>query len=91
MSEPVYRQISLRGMNRARAHQLARIRRTQHVAVCLYRLNRLVDADVTLLADELSLTERGIKPDELATGVQPVAIDELVERIVKEKTKAIWH
>jgi sulfur relay protein TusB/DsrH len=55
------------------------------------RLNRLVDADVTLLADELSLTERGIKPDELATGVQPVAIDELVERIVKEKTKAIWH
>jgi predicted peroxiredoxin len=55
------------------------------------RLDRLVDAGVTLLADDLSLHERGIKPDQLAPGIQQSAIDELVERIVREKTKAIWH
>jgi predicted peroxiredoxin len=55
------------------------------------RLDRLVDAGVTLLADDLSLRERGIKTAELAPGIQPSAIDELVERIVREKTKAIWH
>jgi len=55
------------------------------------RFNRLVQAGVTLLADDLSLHERGIKTDELMSGIQPTAIDELVERIVKEKTKALWH
>lgn len=57
----------------------------------LQRLDRLVDAGVTLLADDLSLRERGIKADELASGIQQSKIDELVERIVSEKTKAIWH
>ena len=55
------------------------------------RLDRLVNAGVTLLADDLSLRERGIKTDELAPGIQQSAIDELVERMVREKTKAIWH
>jgi predicted peroxiredoxin len=55
------------------------------------RLDRLMDAGVTLLADDLSLHERGIKPDELAPGIRPSPIDELVEQMVKEKTKAIWH
>jgi predicted peroxiredoxin len=55
------------------------------------RLNRLAGAGVNLLADDLSLRERGIKPDELVPGIQQSSIDELVERIVKEKTKAIWH
>jgi predicted peroxiredoxin len=55
------------------------------------RLDRLAGAGVNLLADDLSLRERGIKPDELVPGIQQSSIDELVERIVKEKTKAIWH
>jgi len=55
------------------------------------RLNRLAGAGVNLLADDLSLRERGIKPEELVPGIQQSSIDELVERIVKEKTKAIWH
>ena len=55
------------------------------------RLDRLAGAGVNLLADDLSLRERGIKPDELVAGIKQSSIDELVERIVKEKTKAIWH
>jgi sulfur relay protein TusB/DsrH len=54
-------------------------------------LARLADAGVTLLADDFSLKERGIENRELAKGVQPVPIEKLVESLVQEKTKAIWH
>jgi len=46
---------------------------------------------VTLLADDLSLSERGIKTDELLAGIQPSTIAELVEQITQQNTKAIWH
>ena len=55
------------------------------------RLQNLVAAGVTLLADDLSLLERGIKAEELLTGIQPARIDVLVNALVQENTKAIWH
>ena len=55
------------------------------------RLQRLAQAGVTLLADDLSLRERGIKPEELAQGIQESAIERLVDAIAQPNTKAIWH
>jgi predicted peroxiredoxin len=55
------------------------------------RLGRLVEAGVNLLADDLSLQERGIKSDELAPGIRQSGIDDLVDRIAQKNTKAIWH
>jgi len=56
-----------------------------------FRLDHLTAAGVALLADDFSLRERGITPDELAAGIQPAAIETLVEAIVQTNTKAIWH
>jgi sulfur relay (sulfurtransferase) complex TusBCD TusD component (DsrE family) len=55
------------------------------------RLRRLTEAGVILLADNLSLSERGIKAEELAPGIQESGIDKLVDAIAQENTKAIWH
>jgi predicted peroxiredoxin len=55
------------------------------------RLKRLAEAGVTLLADDLSLRERGIRSDELAPEVHEAAIDALVEAIAQPNTKAMWH
>ena len=55
------------------------------------RLSGLTDAGVTVLADDVSLSERGIKPDELAPGIQKAGIEALVDAIVQENTKALWH
>jgi predicted peroxiredoxin len=55
------------------------------------RLGRLAEAGVTLLADDFSLRERGIKSEELAHGTQESGISKLVDTIVQEHTKAIWH
>jgi len=55
------------------------------------RLGRLAEAGVTLLADDLSLRERGINAGELAPGIRESGIDALVEALVQENTKAMWH
>jgi sulfur relay (sulfurtransferase) complex TusBCD TusD component (DsrE family) len=55
------------------------------------RLERLTQAGVTLLADDLSLRERGITNEELTPSVQESGIGALVDAIVQENTKAIWH
>lgn len=55
------------------------------------RLGRLADAGVTLLADDLSLRERGIKAEELAPSVRESGIEALVDALVQENTKAMWH
>jgi sulfur relay (sulfurtransferase) complex TusBCD TusD component (DsrE family) len=55
------------------------------------RLGRLAEAGVTLLADDLSLRERGITAEELAPGVRESGIDVLVDALVRENTKALWH
>jgi len=54
-------------------------------------LARLAEAGVTLLADDLSLRERGINTNELATSISPSGIDAFVDAILQENTKAIWH
>jgi len=55
------------------------------------RLGRLTDAGVTLRADDVSLRERGIKPADLAPGIREAGIEALVDAIVQENTKALWH
>src|ERR1041385_5721724 len=55
------------------------------------RLRRLAEAGVTLLADDLSLRERGINSDDLAPSVNESGIDVLMDAIAQENTKAIWH
>lgn len=54
-------------------------------------LGRLSQAGVTLLADDFSLRERGITAAELCPGVQLSSIETLVDALVQENTKAIWH
>ena len=51
----------------------------------------LVNADIKLLADGFSLSERGILSDELSDGVRPAEIDTLVDLLIKDDTKALWH
>ena len=55
------------------------------------RLGRLAEAGVALLADDLSLRERGINAGELALGIRESGIAALVEALVQENTKAMWH
>ena len=54
-------------------------------------LGKLAEGGVVLLADDLSLRERGITSDELASGIRECGIEVLVEAIAQENTKAIWH
>jgi len=46
---------------------------------------------VTVMADTFSLQERGIAPDALAAGVQIADIDTLVDLLMVDGQKAIWH
>jgi sulfur relay (sulfurtransferase) complex TusBCD TusD component (DsrE family) len=54
-------------------------------------LGRLASAGVTLLADDFSLCERGIQPSELHAGIQQSGVEALVEMLLQENAKAIWH
>ena len=54
-------------------------------------LYRMAKAGVNLLADDFSLCERGIRPADLQPGVQRSGIEQLVDALVQENTKAIWH
>ena len=54
-------------------------------------LGRMAGAGVTLLADDFSLCERGIQAAELQPGIQPSGMEALVDALIEEKTKAIWH
>ena len=51
----------------------------------------LSKAGVALLADSFSLRERGIRSSELGPGVQETGIEALVDLIVSEDAKTIWH
>jgi sulfur transfer complex TusBCD TusB component (DsrH family) len=55
------------------------------------QLGRLTEAGVTVLADDLSLRERGIKSDDLAPNIRESGIEALVDALVQENTKALWH
>ncbi|HLF84267.1 MAG TPA: DsrE family protein [Blastocatellia bacterium] len=54
-------------------------------------LPHLAEAGITLLADEFSLSERGIEPAELIPAVGQSSIDALVELLMRGDTKVIWH
>jgi sulfur relay (sulfurtransferase) DsrF/TusC family protein len=51
----------------------------------------LVRADITVLADDFSLCERGILPGELSDGVHDADIGMLVDLLIKDDTRALWH
>ena len=48
-------------------------------------------AKVKVLADDFSLRERGIATSALAAGVQVSNVDNLVDLLVQEGTKILWH
>jgi hypothetical protein len=54
-------------------------------------LSLLTRAGVCLLADDFSLRERGIRAEEVRAGVSPSPIESLVDILVQENTKALWH
>ena len=54
-------------------------------------LPQLAKAGVTLLADDFSLRERGISAAELSSGIKESSIDALLDAIVQENTKVMWH
>ena len=47
-------------------------------------------AGVTVLADDLSLAERGIPHDALKEGIQPADIGELTDRLLQAGCKPVW-
>jgi len=54
-------------------------------------LSRLVEAGAQVMADDFSLAERGIQATEMSPGVQASNIDALVNALVEDGCKAIWH
>jgi sulfur transfer complex TusBCD TusB component (DsrH family) len=54
-------------------------------------LARLAGNGVALLADDFSLRERGIQTAQLTAGIQQSNIETLVDALIRENTKAIWH
>jgi predicted peroxiredoxin len=48
-------------------------------------------AGIQVLADEFSLRERGIGAGDVASGVQVSGIDTLVDLLVDDGRKAVWH
>ena len=54
-------------------------------------VRQLAESGVNLLADDFSLRERGILAEELTPGIRQSSIDDLVDLLVQENTKAIWH
>lgn len=47
--------------------------------------------NLTLLADEVSLRQRGITKERLADGVRPSNTGELADLLMEKSDKAIWH
>ena len=54
-------------------------------------LARLTQGGIRLLADDFSLCERGIQSSELHPGVRASSIEVLVDALLQENTKPIWH
>ena len=55
------------------------------------QLSAVLESGVTVVADDLSLRERGISAEECAAGLKPGTIDLLVDLLAQDNTKAIWH
>ena len=54
-------------------------------------LTRMSQVGVNLLADDFSLCERGISTTALLREIRPSTIEALVEWLVEQDTKVIWH
>jgi sulfur relay (sulfurtransferase) DsrF/TusC family protein len=54
-------------------------------------LSCLTRAGVNVLVDDFSMAERGIQPADLLPGIEPARIESLINALVQENTKAIWH
>jgi sulfur relay (sulfurtransferase) complex TusBCD TusD component (DsrE family) len=54
------------------------------------RLTELSQGGVLVLADELSLRERGIRPERLAPGIEPAPLDVVVDHLA-DGCRALWH
>ncbi len=55
------------------------------------RLTKLATAKVEVLADSFSLQERAISGQKLVSDVQESDMDHLVDLIMEEGSKPIWH
>ena len=55
------------------------------------QVRRLAAAGVRVLADDFSLSERGIDAGELGAGVTVSSIGALVDLVVQPDTKTLWH
>ncbi len=53
-------------------------------------LSTLAETGIDVLADDFSLSERGIRKDGLAPGVRAAPLDVVVD-LLAEGRKAIWH
>lgn len=47
--------------------------------------------NLTLLADDISLRQRGISKERLSEAVKVSTMDELVDLVMEKSDKAIWH
>ena len=55
------------------------------------QLPQLLESGITVAADDFSLQERGIQSDECHTKLKITPIDQLVDLLLQENTKAVWH
>lgn len=46
---------------------------------------------LAVLADDVSMRQRGLNGDRLADGVRPSSMTELVDLLMERSDKAIWH
>ena len=54
------------------------------------RLDSLLQGNINVLADDFSLRERAIDRGGLKQGIEPVAIDFVIDRLI-DGAKVIWH
>ena len=54
------------------------------------QLSEAARVGVEVLADDFSLRERGIRTDQLVSGVKPAPLDVVVDQLA-EGRKALWH
>ena len=54
-------------------------------------LPQFIESGITVLADDFSMRERGIESGECHSNLKTASIDQLVDLLVQENTKAIWH